>query len=389
VAERVSQAVEPATQRLGWSSWLAERRPIFIWWAGARALVLGTALVIHAIGRPHGYYSHAVLAKPFGALGVWDGIWYRRVAVHGYLYVPGHQSDTAFFPLYPVLLRIVHLTGLPLDAAGLLLSNLLLLAALVVLYELGLALLPAADARRAVIFAAVFPTSYVFSMIYPESLVLGCMALATLLAVRGRWLGCSLVAAAAALARPEGALLVLPLAAIAVDRWRTLSPEARGRAVAAVLAAPAALLSFMLYLGWAVHDPFAWNETQQAWGRSFNATGIFLSIRRLFTGLGEDHWGLRDALFCVAFLILLAVAARAKIAWPGRRWPWIVFGLAIVLLPLASGSMESDARFGLLALPIYWGLAVAARRRWVERGLLVFSAVLLLGATATIPLIFP
>ena len=195
MAERVSQAVEPATQRLGWSSWLAERRPIFIWWAGARALVLGTALVIHAIGRPHGYYSHAVLAKPFGALGVWDGIWYRRVAVHGYLYVPGHQSDTAFFPLYPVLLRIVHLTGLPLDAAGLLLSNLLLLAALVVLYELGLALLPAADARRAVIFAAVFPTSYVFSMIYPESLVLGCMALATLLAVRGRWLGCSLVAA--------------------------------------------------------------------------------------------------------------------------------------------------------------------------------------------------
>jgi hypothetical protein len=44
---------------------------------------------------------------------------------------------------------------------------------------------------------------------------------------------------------------------------------------------------------------------------------------------------------------------------------------SIALLPLASGSMESDARFGLLALPIYWGLAVAARRRWLERGLLV------------------
>ena len=68
---------------------------------------------------------------------------------------------------------------------------------------------------------------------------------------------------------------------------------------------------------------------------------------------------------------------------------WIVFGLAIVLLPLASGSLESDARFGLLALPMYWGLAVVARRRWLERGLLVLSAVLLLAATATIPLIFP
>jgi hypothetical protein len=59
------------------------------------------------------------------------------------------------------------------------------------------------------------------------------------------------------------------------------------------------------------------------------------------------------------------------------------------LLPLASGSIESDARFGLLALPVYWGLAVVARRRWLERGLLVVSAALLVGATATIPLIFP
>jgi hypothetical protein len=360
-----------------------------MWWAGARALVLGTALVVHAVGQPHGYYSHTVLTKPLGALAVWDGIWYRRVAVHGYLFVPGHQSDTAFFPLYPILLRAVHVTGLPLDAAGLLLSNLFLLAALLALYELGLALLPAADARRAAIFVAVFPTSYVFSMIYPESLVLGCMALAVLLAVRGRWLGCSFVAAAAALARPEGAMLMLPLAAIAVEQWRTLAPDKRGRAVAAVLAGPAALVSFLLYLGWAVHDPFAWNETQQTWGRSFSPTGFFLSLRRLVTDLGRNYWGLRDALFCVAFLILLAVAARAKIAWPGKRWAWIVFGLAIVLLPLASGSMESDARFGLLALPIYWGLAVVARRPWLERGLLVLSTALLLGATATIPLIFP
>jgi hypothetical protein len=51
--------------------------------------------------------------------------------------------------------------------------------------------------------------------------------------------------------------------------------------------------------------------------------------------------------------------------------------------------MESDARFGLLALPIYWGLAVVARPRWLERSLLVVSTALLVAATATIPLIFP
>jgi Mannosyltransferase (PIG-V) len=389
MGERVLTTDECRALPLGWSAWLAERRLIFIWWAFTRALVFGTALVIHAVGRPYGYYSHTVLAKPLGALVVWDGVWYRRIAVHGYLYVPGHQSDTAFFPLYPILLRAVHVTGLPLDVAGLLLSNLFLLTALLVVYELGLSLVAAADARRAAIFVAVFPTGYVFSMIYPESLVIGCMALAILLAVRGRWLACSFVAAAAALARPEGAMLVLPLAAIAVDRWQTLTPDKRGKAVAAVLAAPAAVLSFLLYLGWAVHDPFAWNEAQQAWGRSFSATGFLLSLRRLVTDLGNNYWGLRDALFCIAFLVFLALAARANIDWPGARRAWIVFGLAIVLLPLASGSIESDARFGLLALPVYWGLAMVARRRWLERGLLVLSAALLVGATATIPLIFP
>src|SRR5206468_334205 len=99
-----------------------------------------------------------------------------------------------------------------------------------------------------------------------------------------------------------------------------------------------------------------------------NATGFFVSIRRLVTGLGKNHWGLRDALFCVAFLVLLAVAARAKIAWPGRRrWPWIVFGLAIVLLPLTSGSMESDARFGLLAQPVPGSVRVLLKGVTVAR----------------------
>lgn len=120
MVERVSPAVEPTTRAFGWSGWFAERRPIFLWWAGARALVLGTALVVYAVGRPYGYYSHAVLAKPFGALAVWDGIWYRRVAVHGYLFVPGHQSNGP--TLSPKLARLSeagtnpsHLAPIPRD----------------------------------------------------------------------------------------------------------------------------------------------------------------------------------------------------------------------------------------------------------------------------------
>jgi hypothetical protein len=102
------------------------------------------------------------------------------------------------------------------------------------------------------------------------------------------------------------------------------------------------------------------------------------------TDFGPHPWAVRDAAFCLVYLLLLLAAARG-----GIRWPWIVFGLAIVTLPLTTGSVESVERFGLLAIPVYWGLAVIARRPWVERGLLAASAVLLVGATITLPLIFP
>jgi len=100
--------------------------------------------------------------------------------------------------------------------------------------------------------------------------------------------------------------------------------------------------------------------------------------------LARQPWVIRDAGLCLVYLLLLLVAARA-----GIRWPWIAFGVAIVLLPLTSGSVESDARFGLLAVPVYWGLAVLGRRRWVERGLLAACSLLLVAATVTLPLIFP
>ena len=80
----------------------------------------------------------------------------------------------------------------------------------------------------------------------------------------------------------------------------------------------------------------------------------------------------------------LAVAYRA-----GVSRGWIAAGAGMVLLPLASGSLLSDGRFGLLAIPVYWGLAVAARDRRVHGVLLAVSLVLLAGVTLTIPSLFP
>src|SRR5437588_710291 len=74
-------------------------------------------------------------------------------------------------------------------------------------------------ARRAAVYAALFPVGYVFSMVYPEALVLAAIAIAGVLASRGRWGGAAVAAALAALTRPEALLLVLPLAFLAARQW--------------------------------------------------------------------------------------------------------------------------------------------------------------------------
>jgi hypothetical protein len=230
----------------------------------------------------------------------------------------------------------------------------------------------------------VFPTTYVCSMVYPESLVLASFALGGLFAVRRRWLGCAACAAVAALARPEGVLLVVPIGACLVASRRSLSSDQRGRALAALLAGPAAAVSFPLYLGWALHDPLAWTKAQRAWGRSFRPDGPVHAVANLAREAGNRPWMFRDAAFCVLTIVLLAAAWRA-----GAPRAWILLGALLVVLPLGSGSFESLARFALPALPAYWGLAWLTRWRPARLAAMAVCAALLVAATVTLPLVFP
>jgi hypothetical protein len=354
------------------------------WWIASRAIVLASLAALHWIRAPRGYFTNHEFGSIAVLLNTWDGRWYTQVASHGYLLVPGHQSDPAFFPLYPVLLRLGHHVGLSYAAAGILISNAVLLGGLLVFYRLGREFLPERDAYRASVFAALAPMGFAFSMVYPESIVFTALALAGLAALRNRWLLCAFAAAVATLARPQGALILLPVAAAAFRAWPKLEPRARGFAAGAVAAPVAALLAFPLYLSDALGDAHAWSKAQQAWGRSFRWDGFVSAFGQLPARQGTDHWIMRDALFCLAYVLLLAVAWRARVPRG-----WILAGVLMVLLPLETGSFISVARFGLLALPVFWGIAVLARRPVVDWTLRLVCIVLLVVLTVTIPLIFP
>jgi dolichol-phosphate mannosyltransferase len=372
-------------ERVRASERAAAYRAVALWWAVSRMLVLGTALTVQALRWPRASWYPSLHRQPLALLGAWDGRWYRMVAERGYLAVPHHQSDVAFFPLFPVLLGALRRAGLSLDTSGLLLANLGLLVGLAALYELARTWLPQQAAVRTAVYAAVFPMGYVFSMVYPEALVLAAMALAGVFAARGRWAAAAVAAAVGGFARPEAMFLVVPLLVLAARRWRTLGDRDRRRALAAVGAAPAAVAGVALYDWRTFGNALAFSTAQRAWGRWFSPDGVARAVGELARAPGTQNvWLFRDAGLCVLYVLLLVAALRAGV--PGS---WVVAGGLIVLLPLESGSFTSDGRFGLLALPVYAGLGAAGSRPWLDRLVRCSGVVLLVAASATLLLRWP
>ena len=194
-----------------------------------------------------GYLSALAPARgwqytPIHALDVWgrwDTGWYFDLIQHGY-YVPGDistvQSNLAFFPVYPFLVKVlaalapVHSPGATL-LTGVLVSNGFLLGALVLLRQWVVELLgDEAVARRTVLYLLLFPTGFFFSAFYAESTFLFFAVAALYAAQRRAWGWAFLAGALATLSRPPGIWIAVPLAWQYAEaaRWniRNLRPNA-------------------------------------------------------------------------------------------------------------------------------------------------------------------
>ena len=180
-------------------------------------------------------------------------------------------SDIPFFPLYPVLIKIV---GWPFEArvdqamwiGGILISVAALTTAML-LYQLAEDWLGSrAAARRTILYLAVFPFSFFFTRVYAESLFLLVSVMAVAGAYRGRWWSAGIWGGLTALTRPNGILIGLPLVLKAVLDRPSLSVLAR-RLVALTLV-PVGLGLSCLYCWDLTGDPLYWLQAEENWNYS-------------------------------------------------------------------------------------------------------------------------
>lgn len=331
----------------------------------------------------------------FGTFEHWDAQWFMHIARDGY-----NSVDAAFFPLYPLLVRgLAWVIGSHL-AAGTLISLAAAGAAAWALAEIARPLFGRGGARDAVLYLALFPTAYVFTAVYSDALFLALSTASFLAAQRKRAWTAGLAGGLAVATRVIG-LALLP--ALVFLLW----PRARREAwrLAPLLALPAALGLYSLYLHYAVGDWLAWRHSQLGWQRQTPALGplggLWWAIeagghggleilRHLPRGLGgaagftpTERLALWNA---VSLLLFLVGCWLTWVAWRRLGHAYGLYSAATLAIVLAAPSrgfpLVSLPRFLMDDFPIVLALVALTRRRGRDATLVALAALSAAAAVA-------
>lgn len=306
--------------------------------------------------------------------GRWDSVWYVRIAEHGYGYeatLPNGSvhSDLAFFPLFPALERALS-TVLPVDAAtaGLLVSWAASLAAAWGIYAVGSYVAGRPTGVVLAVLWGVYPTAFVQSMAYTETLFTALAAWSVLAVLRDRWILAGALCALAGLTRPTAAALI---AAIGITALATVVRERKlpVRMVAGVLLAPLGWLAYIVYVGVREGSATAYFDVQAAWGNSIDG-GVALA--RFIWGLPPlAALGLCAALALLAWLVVLCVRQKQPL-------PLLVYTIAVVVVSLIGAAyFGSRPRLMMPAFGLLLPAAAALVRLRVRNRVLVLTGLAL------------
>jgi hypothetical protein len=372
-AAAVTGRVGPSPLRTAVTVVAASRLALFL--IGALTIILTTAPRLAPVTKAARLAAHIPL-PPGSALGYivgpwthWDGTWFIGIAEHGYL----RYGSQVFFPLYPYAARaLAFVTGGDISVAGVLLSLLCYAGATVFLYRMLAEDFSPTIAVWAVVFMAVFPTSFFFQAVYSESLFLLTTVACFYWARRGRWWLAGLAGSAAVLTRNSGLLLLVPMGVFYLQS-RGWSLRRIDRQAGWLLAVPAGLLFWMVYLGIRYGDPLLFSRLQGFWGRSpalplvtlFHGT---LDFGRAVGLVVVGKAGMAAVIQSVVpFAATAAVILFIVLGWRRLPAPYTAYAVASLLFPLSlpvSGqALYSMARFAIVIFPMFVTMALVAQRR--------------------------
>lgn len=354
-----------------------------------------------------GWYAASRVAVAIAVLGAWtlrpqltleallrrlDASWYVGVAREGYA-AQAATADAvaadpavlrgAFFPLWPLLLRITRPPGVSLEVSATVVATLIGFAVVVGSWALVARLAGRSAADRAALLVAVFPGSFVLSMAYAEAVMLALATGCLLALLERRWWLAGLAAALATAARPNALALVpacLWAAGVAIHHRR------EWRALVAPALAPVGVLAFHGFLWARTGRRDAWDLIQRnGWDER-----VDLGARNVDRLAGLVRWDDPDP-----GTVLLGAGLIVALAGAWALWRWrppgalVVYAAAVLGLALVARTLGPRPRFVFTALPLVWALGVWLRGEWFRitviastAGLATLAAMYIVGSVA-------
>jgi Mannosyltransferase (PIG-V) len=289
---------------------------------------------------------------------MWDGFWYGSITRFGYhadAVVPtlvGHGfHDFAFFPAWPLLVRVASLNGLlPAEVVAPVLANALFVVAAALIFRVMVEISGRPTARVGLALFAFSPAGYVYSLDYAEPLFLVAAAAYFLTRTPAR------TAAAAALATISR-LGGLALAAAALADLP--NPETRRRGVATILAVALTFAAWWIFIAILTGDPLGYMQGSPAWF-SVNPVPTQTGLAGI---LGREQPG---GILTGVYLLLLGIGA-ARLLRGGRLGLGLFSAACIVSALLVNWS--TMARLASIAFPAFVAIADLSANRWYRPAL--------------------
>lgn len=340
-----------------------------------------------------------------------DGVHYLTIAEKGYL---GTGLIQAFFPVFPLLMKVVTLFTNNALLSGLLVSNVMAFALICAWYYFLKETLKEKIAWLGVLILLLFPTSFFLGALYSESLFLFLVICCFIAARQRQWWLAALIAAVASATRIVGVMLV-PALLVELYIQRTWEGSRRvkivglprkvdGQAVINLIKHALSqidrflarswkegilisigmlgLVMYMTYLSAEFKDPLYFLHVQSEFGSGRQETIVTFPqvVWRYFKILWYYRpIGLKYFAFFQEFALTVSVLVGLLLSLRKVRFSYVVFALAAFFVPTLTGTFSSMPRYVLVCFPIMmWLAATLQDKKWVKLIYLVGSGILLI-----------
>jgi hypothetical protein len=286
----------------------------------------------------------------------WDAAHYLSIASKGYQF-----PQQAFFPLWPLLIKLGILIHIPGELTSYILTFILGMSNFILFYLLAKKLMDEKRAKLSLIFFASYPAAIFLHASYSENIFLFCTLLSFLLLENRKYFLSSLIGGFATASRIAGGALVVS--------FLFIKSNLKDKLILITIGSLGIFFyMFFLYINYGdflyfIKGQLQWCQNAGRCGFVFPLSPLIDYGKLIFSG--KENINLlsirfNDWLSSMIFLALL------PLIWHTLPKRYFVYSAIVLLMPLSSGTTTSMIRVVLTIFPAFFVLPEVLKSKYIN-----------------------